>query len=255
MRNATLLLSALLIVQGALSFAQESAAPPPAEEPRDGAGPQAAAASQAPRRLPPDFEHLEALRVSRDSAQTRALELNGKADARRKAIVEENDEAKALSEKAEALRAELATVTNALEAIFAADAELSSCVSGAADARKEAMARQRELQEAVARQVRARQRRPAPPAARPGEQNPDGESASGDGSGASFRLPPDLKPHPRARPSRFVPPIRPDAPAPDGASRPGEPSASGGASRPGEPPQETARPEAAPHLSPTSPAT
>lgn len=150
--------------------------------------------------------------MGRDEAQNRALELSRKADERRKAIVESTPEAKALSDKAAALAAELDATTNALEAIFAADGDLSALVDSAAKAREEAMEGQRRLQEEVARAMRARQRRPAP--SRPAAGGAESGSAEPGVVNATLPLPPDLKPHPRARPSRRTPVVGQGTPAP-----------------------------------------
>lgn len=109
-------------------------APPPAKRvPIPKASPEALSRvmPRGPKfdKLPPDEkEHIRRMaefRIARDDAEKELLELDKAVEARRAAILAENEDAKKLTERIEALRAEYAAATNELAAIFRADEKLA----------------------------------------------------------------------------------------------------------------------------------
>ncbi|MBR1836452.1 MAG: hypothetical protein IJ783_04120 [Kiritimatiellae bacterium] len=112
-------------------------------------------------RVPPEIrEHvkrMDSFRSSRDSSLAKVRELERKAEERRSAIREENPEAKALYDRIAEITAELEAATNSLAAIYGADEELAAILAGVGEAAESAENNQRELNEEIARAVRARQ--------------------------------------------------------------------------------------------------
>ncbi|MBR1608061.1 MAG: hypothetical protein IJ678_00420, partial [Kiritimatiellae bacterium] len=112
-------------------------------------------------RVPPELrEHvmrMDSFRSSRDSSLAKVRELESKAEERRSAIREENPEAKALYDRIAEITAELEAATNSLAAIYGADEELAAILAGVEEAAESAENNQRELNEEIARAIRARQ--------------------------------------------------------------------------------------------------
>lgn len=124
-------LLALLALLASSSFSQVAApAPAPAAPARP--SPRSLSMPSGPKfdALPPDEkEHIRRMaefKAARDAAEMDLLRLDDEAQARKEAILAENEEAKALRDKAEELLAELAATTNALEEIYRADETLRS---------------------------------------------------------------------------------------------------------------------------------
>ena len=157
------------------AFAQEAA--PSAEAPAPSAEAPAAAAPAAPapapvvlprvpargpawEKLPEDekvhIRRMAEFRALRDQAEMELRDLAKKAQARKDAICEENEEAKALRDRIAELQAEFADATNKLEAIYREDGELQALADRIEPARRIIETNQRSLNQEVVEAMKKR---------------------------------------------------------------------------------------------------
>ena len=205
-------------------------APAPAPVPAPAVLPRLPARGPAWESLPPDErEHVRRMaeiRAIRDKAAKDLVDFGKQADERKKKILEENEEAKALNDRIEELRAEFAAATNALETIYRQDEELLKIAERIEPARRIVESNQEALNREVAEAMKKRlseqrkdweKKHPAP-----AQVDPTPESTGMEPQAFSnlFVRPP--RPAPPAGPLPVNPDVRQPAPA---GRLPGQPPA------------------------------
>lgn len=188
------------------------------------AAPVAAPARPSPRTLMPGGPRFDALppdekerirrmaefKAARDEAEQDLLRLDDEAQARKEAILAENEEAKALHDKMLELQAEFAATTNALEEIYRADEVLQSIADRIKPARALVEANQDNLTKEVVASMRARMARQREelvketPPPEPPEETPE-----------LLRMTPEAYSNLVTRPVRRLDPDAPRLPNPD----------------------------------------
>lgn len=158
------LLSAPAFAQDAVPAAtpEEVAAPAPAPAARRAPAPGRVMLPSGPKwdALPPEErEHIRRMaefKAARDAAEVDLLRLDDEAQARKEAILAENEEAKALHERMLELMAEFDATTNALETIYRADETLQGIEAQIAPARQIVDANQDSLTKEIVAAMRQR---------------------------------------------------------------------------------------------------
>ncbi len=145
----------------ALAPAAEKSAPAPAPAaPSPVVLPRVKTGGPTWESLPPDErEHVRRMkefRALRDKAERELIELGKRADERKKKILEENEEAKALHDRIEELQTEFASATNALETIYRADEELGRIAERIEPARRIVESNQRFMTQEVVESMKKR---------------------------------------------------------------------------------------------------
>ena len=202
----------------------------PAPSPAPAVLPRLPSRGPAWESLPPnEREHVRRMaeiRAVRDKAAKELVDLGRQADARKKKILEENEEAKELNDRIEEIRAEFAAATNALETIYRQDEELGRIAARVEPARRIVENNQEALNKEVAEAMKKRlsEQRAAwekrnPPPESP-EPTPESTGMDPQAFTNLFVRPP--RPAAPAGPLPVNPDIKPAAPA---GRLPGQPPA------------------------------